>query len=492
MGEGSNEPFGDWAPDDFEAHGRELLDLLREYFAGLDGMPAVSHVSAAELNAALDGPPPEEPEPFERLLDDTRRLVLPNLAHWNHPRFHAYFAISGSGAGILAETATAALNVNAMLWRTGPAASALERVVLRWLAGFVGYPGDADGVLVNGASLASFYALVAALHAAGLGVREQGLAGRDLPRLRLYVSDQTHSSLEKAAIAGGLGLENVVKVPSDDGYRMDPAKLDDAIRRDVAAGHRPVMVCATVGTTATGAVDPVEPIGAVAHEHGAWLHIDAAYGGFWSLVPDVAPMSGDLSVGDSLLVNPHKTLYVPLEATAFFCRRRGVLRDAFSVVPEYLRSEPDPEATNFMDYSLQLGRSFRALKIWWVVRTFGLSGIRRRMVEHVRLARLLESWAEADPDWRLPARSPYPLVCLRAEPAGVAPGDLDALNQRVLERVNHAGAFVSHAVLREGYTIRVSIGNIRTAERHVEQLWRDLREALRAEVTNLRTGQSAC
>ncbi len=475
--------FGDWSPAEFEAHGRETLAMIREYFEGLEGRPVMASAPAAEVMALLDGPPSEQPEPFERILADTRERVMPNLTHWNHPAFHAYFATSGSGPGILAEAATAAFNVNAMLWRTGPAASALERVVLRWMAGMVGYPSDAEGVLVNGASLASFYALAAALNATGLDVREEGLAGRDLPRLRLYVSDQTHSSLEKGAIALGIGLKNVVKVPSDDRYRMDPVVLADRIAADVAAGHRPFAVCATAGTTSTGAADPLAPIAEVCREHGVWLHIDAAYGGFWCLIPEVREATGDLSLGDSLIVNPHKTLYTPLEATAFYCRRPGALREAFSLVPEYLRSEEDPVATNFMDRSLQLGRSFRALKIWWVIRTFGLEGIRRRMAEHLRLARDLERRVVAAPGWELLSLSPYPLVCLRALPEGdpTAVGyreRADALNQSILERVNASGrAFLSHTVLRQGYAIRVAIGNIRTAERHVAGLWDALREA---------------
>ena len=483
--------LGDWTPEEFEQYGQEVIGLIRDYFAGIEERPVLATIPADELLALLDGPPPQEPEPFERILADTRERIIPHLTHWNHPGFHAYFAITGSGPGILAEAATAAFNVNAMLWRTSPAASALEKVVLRWMAEMVGYPGDADGVLVNGASLASFYALAAALDATGLNIREEGLAGRDLPRLRLYISDQTHSSLDKAAIALGIGLKNVVKVPSDGRYRMDAGALADLVAQDVAAGDRPFAVCATVGTTSTASVDPLEPIATVCREFNLWLHIDAAYGGFWGLVPETRTALGDLSLGDSLIVNPHKTLYTPLEVTAFYSKRRGALRDTFSLIPEYLRTPPDPLAVNYMDFSLQLGRSFRALKLWWVIRAFGIEGLRRRMAEHTRLARELEAWAAADPDWEVLSSSPFPLVCLRAVPAAwraayadpathpAVQAELDRLNTAILDRVNAGGtSYISHTVLREGYTLRVAIGNIRTEERHIRALWAALRAAL--------------
>lgn len=470
--------LGDWTPAELEANGNAVMALIREFFETIEEQPVFATIPPADLVALLDSPLPIAPEPFERLLDDTRSKIIPHLTHWNHPGFHAYFAISGSGPGIVAEAATAAFNVNAMLWRSGPAASALETVVLRWLAEMLGYPLDADGVLVNGASLASFYAVAAALDATGLEVREKGLAGRDLPRLRLYISDQTHSSLDKAAIALGIGLDNVVHVPTDSAYRLDTGALRAAIAADVAAGYRPLAVCANVGTTSTASVDPLASVAAVCREFGVWLHVDAAYGGFWRLVEAAREATGDLALGDSMLANPHKTLYTPLEATALFCRRPGALRNTFSLVPEYLRSEADPVAVNYMDRSLQLGRSFRALKLWWVLRSFGIDGIRARMAEHIRIARAFESWVDADADWWTGRYSPYPLVTLRAAPREWA-GDrarIDALNEAIMARINGEGrAFLSHTVLREGFTLRVSIGNIRTGERHIRRLWDDLR-----------------
>ena len=485
-------PLGDWPVEVFEAQGREVLGLIGDYFRGIDEIPVMATIPPGELLALLDSPPPEEPVPFATLLADTRDKIIPHLTHWNHPAFYAYFAISGSMPGIHAETLAAAFNVNMMVWKSAPAAAALTKIVLRWIAELMDYPADADAVFTNGASLGSFYALCAAREALGLGVREAGLVGRDLPRLRLYISDQTHSSLEKAAIALGIGLDNVVKIPSDAQYRMDPAALDAAIAADLAAGYRPLAVCATVGTTSAASVDPLAPISAICRARGVWLHIDAAYGGFWSLVPDAKAAVGDLSLGDSLIVNPHKTLFTQVEVSCLYCRRPGALAATFSLIPEYLRTPADPQVVNYMDYSLQLGHSFRALKLWWVMRSFGVAGIRDRLAEALRLTRWLEAAVDAAPDFQRLSTSPFGLVCLRAFPADLqaAYATADApeqaailatvrrLNEAILERVNTAGhAFLSHTVLREGYTLRVSIGNIRTTARHVEALWAEIQAA---------------
>ncbi|HMA33229.1 MAG TPA: pyridoxal-dependent decarboxylase [Chloroflexia bacterium] len=484
--------LGDWPIEVFEDHGREVLALVGDYFRDLDDRPVMATIPPGELLRLLDSPPPEAAVPFATLLADTREKIIPHLTHWNHPAFYAYFAISGSMPGILAETLTAAFNVNMMVWKSSPAAAALTKIVLRWIAELLGYPATADAVFTNGASLGSFYALCAAREALDLQIREHGLSGRNLPRLRLYISDQTHSSLEKAAIALGIGLDNVVKVPSDAHYRMDPAALDAAIRADLAAGYRPLAVCATVGTTPTASSDPLDAISAICRTHAVWLHIDAAYGGFWGLVPEVAATIGDLAVGDSLIVNPHKTLFTQVEVSCLYCRRVGALPATFSLIPEYLRTPAGDEIVNYMDYSLQLGHSFRALKLWWVIRSFGVAGIRARLAAALALARRLETAVDAHPDFQRLSSSPFALVCLRAFPrdlqaaAAAAPPQaraaiaayLTQLNQAVLDQVNASGvAFLSHTVLREGYTLRLSIGNIRTEARHVDAVWAALQAA---------------
>lgn len=484
--------LGDWTPAEFEQAGEQVLRLIGEHFDRIEQVPVLTDIAPRELVALLDSPMPEESQPFEQILEETKRNVIPHLTHWNHPNFFAYFAITGSGPGVLADTLTSALNVNAMLWKTSPAASALEKVVLRWMAEMVGYDPESDGVLVNGASLATFYALAAAREELGWNIREEGLAGRDLPRLRVYATEHAHSSIDKAVIALGVGLKNLVKIPGDELHRMRPDLLRQAIERDLAEGYKPFACVAVAGTTSTGAVDPLDEIGAICREQGLWLHLDAAYGGFYNLVDEIRAQVPDLGVADSVVVNPHKGLFTPLEVTALYSRRKGKLAAAFSLVPEYLRTEQQDGKVDYMDFSLQLGRSFRSLKLWWVIRSFGRKGLAARMAEHRRLALDLSARAEAHPDFERISTSPYPLVCLRAFPRELqaeyqqaAPERrqeildyLARLNAGVMEKVNGSKErFISHTVVREGYILRVAIGNIRTGEAHVEGLWEAIRQA---------------
>lgn len=486
MASNLSDRLGDWSPAEFEAAGQSVLHLIRDHFEHVGEIPVLTRAGARELLQMFEAPLPADSTPFAEILADTKAKVIPNLTHWNHPNFFAYFAISGSGAGILADTLTSALNVNAMLWKTGPAASALETVVLRWMAEMVGYAPEADGVLVNGASLATFYALAAAREETGLNIREEGMIGRDLPVLRVYCTEHAHSSIDKAVIALGLGLKNLVKIEGDEGHRMRPDKLRAAVEADLARGYKPIACVAVAGTTSTGAADPLAEIGAVCREHGLWLHIDAAYGGFYNLVPEIRAQVDDLSVGDSVVINPHKGLFTPLEVTALYSRRKGKLAAAFSLVPEYLRTEPQDGSVNYMDFSLQLGRSFRSLKLWWIIRTFGRKGLAARMAEHLRLARELEAKVKAHPDFERIGESPYPLVCFRLFPQALraeyeSAGEerrreigqqVDSLNLALMAAVNADGMqFISHTAVREGVILRVAIGNIRTMDKHVELLW---------------------
>lgn len=478
---------GDWEPAVFERNGQALLAAIRAHVESIRDIPVATPCDPMALLKALDDDLPEHGEDFGRILADTRERVIPNLVLWNHPRFHGYFPSSASFPGVLAETLTAALNVNAMLWKTSPAASALERTVLRWIAQMVGYPETSDGVLVNGASLGTLYALAAARDAAvDFDIREHGVAAPDVPRLRIYASEEAHSSVGKAAITLGLGLANVVRVPSDHLYRMRVDLLEQAIQRDIDAGAKPMAVVATIGTTSVGAADELGPIAELCRRHGVWLHVDAAYGGFYRLAPSLAGRLEDVSVGDSLVVNPQKTMFVPLEATALYCRRRGALANTFRLVPEYLRSAPGEGELDYMDLSPQLGRSFRSLKVWWVFRAFGRNGFALRLEHAVDLARWLRRAAEAQDEWRCVAPSVYPLVCLRYEPSVLRTGSeltaaqrrdaIDALNMRILSAVNASGeAYLSHSVVREGYVLRVSIGNVHTTRADVERVWDLLR-----------------
>ncbi len=463
----------------------QVVQWVQDYFDNAERYPVLSRVRPGQVRAALPACPPEEPEPFEAVWEDFHRVVLPGVTHWNHPAFFAYFAITGSAPGVLGELASAALNVNGMLWRTSPAATELEQVVLDWLRQMLGLP-EQFGVLMDTASVATLCALCAAREGLDLGIRSKGMAGRaDLPRLRVYTSEQAHSSVDKAAIVLGLGQEGVRKVPTDDAFRMRPDALEQAICEDLRAGWRPVGVVATVGTTSTTSVDPVDQIAEVCERYGVWLHVDAAYGGAAAILPEMRWVLRGCERADSFLVNPHKWLFTPIDCTAFYTRRPEVLRRAFSLVPEYLQT-PEADVVNFMDYGVQLGRRFRALKLWMVIRMFGVRGLQQALRGHLELARQFAEWVDASEAFERVAPVPFSTVCFRHRDFGRPPEEADRFNERLLEAVNATGqAYLSHTVLRGRYVLRLAVGNLRTELRHVRRCWELLQEhaqRLRAEV----------
>jgi aromatic-L-amino-acid decarboxylase len=443
-------------------------------------LPVLARVEPGEIAAALPEHAPSEGEPLADILADVDRILIPGITHWNHPGFMAYFGISGSPPGILGETVAAALNVNAMLWRTSPAATELEQRVLRWVAELVGLPPDWFGEITDTASASTMYALAAAREAAGLDIRTRGMAGRtDLPPLRMYTSDQAHSSVEKACIALGLGQEGLAKIPSDAEFRMRADLLAEAVAADVAAGVRPLAVVATVGTTSTTSIDPVSPVADVCAEHGMWLHVDAAYGGSAAVVPEMRGVMEGCERADSVVVNPHKWLFTPVDCSLLYTARPADLKAAFSLVPAYLTTPEDGGVVNLMDYGLSLGRRFRALKLWMVVRAYGAGGLAALISGHIELARRLAAAIEAEPGWELLAPVPFSTVCFRFHPPGVDDeGELRRLNEAVIEHVNADGrAFVSHTDLGGRYAVRVAIGNMATTAEHVDTAWELMREA---------------
>jgi aromatic-L-amino-acid decarboxylase len=436
---------------------------------------------------------PEKGEAFEAMLGDLERIILPGVTHWNHPSFFAYFAISGSAPGILGEMLSAAFNVNAMLWRTSPSATELEEVTLGWLRELLGLPSEFEGVVYDTASIASLCAIAAAREAVeGLHVREAGLAGSGR-RLRVYCSEHAHSSIDKAVITLGLGLESLRKISTDEKFRLHPDELEKAVAEDRAAGWVPFCCVATVGTTSVTSIDPVRAIADICKRERLWLHVDAAYGGSAAAAPEMRWVLEGAEDAESLVVNPHKWLFVPFDLSALYCKRMDILRQAFSLVPEYLKSAEQAEVRNFMDYGPQLGRRFRALKLWFVMRYFGKDGLAARIREHLRLAQQFAAWVKESPDWELMAPVPFSLVCFRARPAGLTAGEseLEGLNQRLMEQVNRRGrVFLSHTKLGGRYTLRLAIGNIRTEEQHVRMAWDELNHALK-EATVTATSQSS-
>jgi aromatic-L-amino-acid decarboxylase len=474
-------PAGDMTDADFREHGRAVLERMAAFLARPDAHPVVAPVSPGDVAGRLPAQAPAVGESMEAILSDFDRVLMPGTTHWNHPGFFAYFPTSASAPGILAEMLAATLNVNAMLWRTCPSATELEDVTLGWLARLIGLPETFDGTITDTASSSTLYALAAARELAGdLRIREEGLAGRpEVPRLAVYRSEEAHSSIDKAAITLGLGLSGVRAVATDEAFRMDPAELERAIADDRARGVRPLAVVATVGTTGVTAVDPVPAIADVCAREGLWLHVDAAYGGSAAVIPEMRHVLAGAERADSVVVNPHKWLFTPIDCSALYTRRPELLRRAFSVVPDYLTTAHGDEVKNLMDYGVSLGRRFRALKLWFVMRWFGADGLAERLREHLRLARGFADWIDAEPGFERLAPVPFSVVAFRHVPAGLA-GDeaaVDAHNARLLDRLNATGeVYLSHTKLRGRYALRFAVGNLRTERRHVERARELIRE----------------
>ncbi|MGH2812924.1 MAG: pyridoxal phosphate-dependent decarboxylase family protein [Actinomycetota bacterium] len=453
-------------PDD-----RRLLESALEwtisYLQSVRAHPVLSKVGPGEVTEALPDRAPAEPEAFASILEDLDRIVVPGITHWNHPRFFGYFATSAAAPGIAAELIAAAINANAMLWRTSPAATELEQVVCGWLAEAAGL-GRLFGFITDTASTSTLYSLVAARHAAAPEVKAAGLGSA--PPMAVYCSREAHSSVDKAVAAIGLGLDNLRKIPVDDELRMDPDALAAAVDEDVSNGVRPAAVVATVGTTASTSVDPVRPIAEVCRRHGMWLHIDAAYAGAAALVPEFRWIFDGAEHADSIVVNPHKWLFVPVDCSVLFLRDPARMREAFSVVPEYLATaEP---ADNLMDFGISLGRRFRALKLWFTIQSMGLEGIAEAIREHVRLASLLDGWVAAEDDFELLCATRFSVVNFRYAPHGLDESQLDEINRALAAKVNATGeVFVTNAVIGGRLAIHVAIGNLGTTEADVRALW---------------------
>jgi aromatic-L-amino-acid/L-tryptophan decarboxylase len=462
--------LGDLPPAQFRALLHQVADWIADYRETIADRAISPNVAPGDIVRSLPQQAPETGEPMVAILRDVDRIIAPGVVHWGHPQFMGYFGSTTTAPGILAEMIAAALNVNAMTWRTSPAATELESVVLEWLRQWLGLPAEFRGVVYDTASISTMHALAAAREGALERVRQRGLAGRDAPILRVYTSDQAHSSVEKAAIALGIGEENVRRVPSDHAFRLEVSALRRMIAEDRTHHFLPLAAVATVGTTSTASVDPVAEIAAVCETENLWLHIDAAYGGGLALLPEAAWVKEGWAAADSLVVNPHKMLFVPFDFSVLFVRRIERLRDVFTLVPEYLRGDTVGADTNYMDYGVQLGRRFRALKAWMVWRAFGRKGIAARIREHMRLAQLCASWVKADPRFELRAPVVMGVVCFAPTTADRPQAAKDC--QRAVKAINASGrAYLTLTELRGEPALRIGLGNILTDESHLHAVW---------------------
>ncbi|HEX8087449.1 MAG TPA: pyridoxal-dependent decarboxylase [Blastocatellia bacterium] len=475
--------LGDMPAEEFRQYGHQLIDWIADFLANVGNLPVFPDVQPGDISGKLPGAPPIKGEAMDEILADVDRVIMPGMAHWNHPRFFAYFTSSGGAPGILGELLSAAFNINSMLWQSCPSATELEQVTLDWLKQMIGLPPETWGIMYDGGSSSTFHAIAAAREQlTELKVRERGLSGRgNIPRLRIYTSDLGHSSIDKAALALGLGLDSVRRVAVDDQYQMYPQALEEAIAEDRGAGSLPFCVVATVGSTSCTSVDPVRAIAGICEREGLWLHVDAAHGGAAAVVPEMRYVLDGCDRADSIVINPHKWLFVQMDLSVLYTRKPEVLRRAFNLVPEYLRTTKGDEVVNYMDYGLPLGRRFRALKLWFTLRYFGVEGIADRIREHVRLARQFAEWVDEHSEFERMAPVPLSTICFRAHWQGMDDNELlNHFNEQLMQAINHTGeAFLSHTKLAGRFTLRLVVSQLRTNEAHVARVWEIVQEQSR-------------
>jgi aromatic-L-amino-acid decarboxylase len=463
------------SPDQFRAAGHELVDWIARYMERVEELPVLSQVGPGEIRSRLPANPPEEGESFSAMMADVEEVILPGITHWQSPNFFAFFQGNSSGPSVLGELLSAGLGVQGMLWATSPACTELEALVLDWLVELCGLPnrfgsgGAGGGVIQGSASEATLVALLAARERTTHFASNHHGAGGDLVA---YTSTQGHSSIEKAVRIAGLGGAQLRLIEVDDNFAMRPQALTEQIAIDLSQGLTPCFVTATVGTTSSTAIDPVRDIGEICRQAGLWLHVDAAYAGTAGLLPEKRWMFDGLELADSYCFNPHKWMFTNFDCTAFYVADRAGLIRTLSVVPEYLRNQATDSGAvwDYRDWQIALGRRFRALKLWFVIRHYGAQGLRHHVRRHIEMAEEFASWVEADPDFEIAAPSPLALVCFRHTGG-------DKINQQILDGVNRSGKFyLTHTKLDEKLTLRISIGQTNTEKRHVEAAWAEIQD----------------
>jgi aromatic-L-amino-acid decarboxylase len=465
---------------EFRKHGHDVVEWIADYLENSQQYPVLSRSQPGQIRELIPEHPPEQGQPMADILADFQRDIIPGITHWNHPRFFAYFPANNSGPSILGEMLSAGLGINAMLWQTSPAATELEERVMQWLGELIGLPAGFHGVIQDTASTATLCALVCArekatsfaVNAAG----PDGLAGAGA--LRIYTSAEAHSSVMKGAKIAGFGSENVVMVKVDDELRMDPDDLAAQIETDLATGLIPCCVVATVGTTGSTSIDPLPAIGRIAARYDLWLHVDAALAGSAAICPEFRWILEGIEQADSLVFNPHKWLLTNFDCSAYFVKDQRHLQATMTINPEYLKTNPDEEVNNFRDWGIPLGRRFRALKLWFVLRSYGAQGLRELITSHVNLAREFAGWVDASDSWERLAPVPLNTVCFRSLPDGwqkMAREQIDDHNKALLDRVNAEGTiYLTHTRLFGEFTLRLAVGQTGTRREHVEQAWQVL------------------
>lgn len=476
---------GDMPVEEFKKYGYQFIDWIAEYLNNMKDYPVLAQINPGDVKSKLPKTPPVQSESLDKVLNDVDEIIMPGMTHWNHPGFMAYFNSSASGPGILAELLSGAFNINGMNWKSCPSATELEEVVVDWLRQMLKLPENFWGIIYDGGSASTLHAIAAAReYQKELEIRTKGMSGRvEVPRLRLYKSEHGHSSIDKGAITLGIGIECIRVIECDDEFRMIPEKLEEAIEEDKKNGWLPFCTVATVGTTSTTSIDPVDEIADICKKNNIWLHVDASHAGIAAVVPEYNSILKGCEKADSFVVNPHKWMFMPIDISTFYTPHKETLKNAFSLVHEYLKTAQDDEAINYMEYGIQLGRRFRSLKLWFVIRYFGTEGIINILREHLRLGRLFADWIEEDNNFEILAPVPLSTVCFRAIPASGT--DINIFNETLMNEINKTGKiFLSHTKLNGKFTIRFVVSHIRSSEELVIQAW----ELIKQKYENLNSG----
>lgn len=459
----------DMPVDEFRKYGHELVEWIANYFEQLEENQVIPSIQPGDIKHKIPNQPPQEAEDFNNVILDLNNIIMPGVTHWNHPNFMAYFNSTSTGPGILGEFLSAALNSNGMIWKTAPASTELEETVLIWFRQMLQLPERFFGIVYDLASVSSMHAIAAAREKAKSIYKDF-----DISKLRIYCSEQAHSSIEKGAKTLGVPLEGVVKIKTDKEFRLIPSELDEAIRNDIKKNLQPFCIVATAGTTSTTSIDPIDRIASIAKKYNLWLHVDAAHAGSAAILPEVRSILSGVEDADSVVINPHKWLFIPIDFSVLYTSKPDIIKKAFSIVPEYLKTDEESKVINYMDYGIQLGRRFRSLKFWFTIRYFGVEGLQKIIREHLRLGELFADFIDRHPNFERLAPTPLSTICFRAvSRKNLNNEELNIFNKKLLDEINNSGKlFLSHTKLNDKFTIRLTISGIRTTEKHVISAWK--------------------
>jgi len=462
--------------DSFRHHAHEFVDWIADYFENIEEYPVKSQVNPGDIKKQIPSLAPEQGEDMNNIFSDFQNIIMPGISHWQHPGWFAYFPANNSPASVLGEMLTAGLGVQGMIWDTSPAATELEEVVMNWLRDMIGLPADFTGVIQDTASTATLCALLSAREKSSqFSVNEKGFE----KRLRVYASSQTHSSIEKGVKIAGFGRQNLAYIETDENFALKPEVLEAVIKSDIEKGWIPCCVVGTLGTTSSMGMDPLQEMAHICKKYRLWFHIDAAFAGTAAIVPEYRGFMKGAGYADSFVFNPHKWMLTNFDCSAYFVKEPEILKRTFSIMPEYLKTAADEQVNNYRDWGIQLGRRFRALKLWFVLRSYGVEGIREMVRKHIKLAQLFASWVENDRDFEILAPVNLSLVCFRYTNPELNEEHLNARNKDLLQKINATGeVYLTHTVLNGKYCIRLSVGQRNTEEKHVKRVWEILKEVV--------------